>query len=166
MATPYFQIRFDTVASTQDIARERIEKLPILVQAAGQSAGRGRSGSGWDNADRALAASVAIRVSESDRRPFSLMAGVAAVRATDGTVLKWPNDVMAGSAKVGGILVERSDEVVVVGLGMNLWWREPPDGIGALFGEDPGPDRHAEIGGIWAAEFVRTIDGELSLIHI
>lgn len=160
MATPYFQFRFDTVPSTQDIARERIEDLPVLVQATGQSRGRGRTGTEWVNADRALAASFAVRLTESDRRPFSLMAGVAAVRATDGTSLKWPNDVMAADLKVGGILVERSGEVVVCGLGLNLWWPGAPAGAGALYEEDPGPERHAEIGGLWGAELMRLIDGD------
>jgi BirA family biotin operon repressor/biotin-[acetyl-CoA-carboxylase] ligase len=161
MATPYFQFRFDTVPSTQDIARERIDDLPVLVQATGQSEGRGRTGSEWINADRALAASLAIKLPESDQRPFSLMAGVAAVRATDdGASLKWPNDVMVGDLKVGGILVERSGEVVVIGLGLNLWWPDPPTGAGGLYEEDPGPERHAEIGGLWGAELMRLLDAE------
>lgn len=160
MATPYFQFRFDTVPSTQDIARERIEDLPILVQATGQSEGRGRTGTEWINADRALAASLAIRLPESDQRPFSLMAGVAAVRANDQTSLKWPNDVIAGALKVGGILVERSGEVVVVGLGLNLWWPDAPAGAGDLFDEDPGPEKHAEIGGLWGAELMRMIEAD------
>jgi BirA family biotin operon repressor/biotin-[acetyl-CoA-carboxylase] ligase len=160
MATPYFQFRFDTVPSTQDIARERIEDLPVLVQATGQSEGRGRTGSEWINADRALAASLAIRIPEPDQRPFSLMAGVAAVRASDQTSLKWPNDVMIGDLKVGGILVERGAEMVVIGLGLNLWWPDAPAGAVGLHGEDPGPDAHAELGGLWGAELMRLIDDE------
>lgn len=85
-------------------------------------------------------------------RPFSLMAGVAAVAVAGDTRLKWPNDVMIGGAKVGGILVERSDEVTVIGLGLNLWWRDPPDRVASLFDEDPGPEAHAGIGALWGAE--------------
>jgi biotin-(acetyl-CoA carboxylase) ligase len=75
------------------------------------------------------------------------MAGVAAVRAASGTSLKWPNDVLRDGVKVGGILVERSDDVTVVGLGLNLWWRSAPAGMGALFSDDPGECEHARIGG-------------------
>lgn len=160
MATPYLQFRYEMVPSTQDLARQHHDRLPVLVQATGQTSGRGRAGASWLNADRALAASLALEVVESDRRPFSLMAGVAAARATAGTKLKWPNDVLIGDLKVGGILVERSGDLLVVGLGLNLWWVDPPKGASALFEEDPGGERHAEIGGLWGAELMRLVDSE------
>ena len=159
MATPYFQVRVNRVASTQDVARDRLEDLPLLVLATGQSQGRGRSGAEWLTADRALAASLAFRHSADEDRPLSLMAGVAAVRAASGTSLKWPNDVLRDGVKVGGILVERSDDVTVVGLGLNLWWRSAPAGMGALFSDDPGECEHARIGGLWGAELMELIDG-------
>lgn len=160
MATPYFQMRFDRVPSTQDVARERFDGLPMLVLARGQTAGRGRSGSEWVTADRALAASLAMAADERETRPFSLMAGLAAVRAVGGTSLKWPNDVLVDGDKVGGILVERSGVMVVVGLGLNLWWSSPPEGVGALNEEDPGGDAYAEVGALWGAELVAMIDDE------
>lgn len=158
MATPYLQLRVDRVPSTQDLARVNLGELPVLVVASGQTEGRGRSGSGWLNADRALAVSIALRAEPGDDRPFSLMAGVAAVRASADTALKWPNDLMRDDAKVGGILVERSDDVVVIGLGLNLWWPDPTDGAGALFDDDPGRDRHLELGSLWGAEMAELID--------
>ncbi|HEX6220664.1 MAG TPA: biotin--[acetyl-CoA-carboxylase] ligase [Acidimicrobiia bacterium] len=161
MATPYFQLRFDSVPSTQDVARDHFDDLPLLVFAAGQTKGRGRSGSDWRNADRSLAVSLIFEHEPSDHRPFSLMAGVAAVRATDGTRLKWPNDVLTGdNLKVGGILVERDESTTVVGLGLNLWWPEPPEGTGALYESDPGPDRHAEIGALWGAELMDLVESD------
>ncbi len=160
MATPYFQLRVNRVPSTQDVAREELEELPLLVLAAGQTRGRGRSGAEWLTADRALAASLAFHHAEGEERPLSLMAGVAALRATDGTSLKWPNDVLADGVKVGGILVERSGDVTVIGLGLNLWWPTPPEGMGALFAEDPGEEAHAEIGALWGAELMEALDRE------
>lgn len=158
MATPYFQLRVDRVPSTQDVARAEIDDLPVLVIAAGQSRGRGRSGAEWLNADRALAVSLAFRHDDDDNRPLSLMAGVAAVRATNRTSLEWPNDVMSDDSKVGGILVERSGDVTVIGLGLNLWWPQPPDGVGALFEDDPGGEANAETGALWGAELMEIID--------
>ena len=35
-------------------------------------------------------------------------------------MLKWPNDLMLGTAKLAGILLERSGDRVVVGFGVNL----------------------------------------------
>lgn len=35
-------------------------------------------------------------------------------------VLKWPNDLLAGGAKLSGILLERVGEAVVIGFGVNL----------------------------------------------
>jgi BirA family biotin operon repressor/biotin-[acetyl-CoA-carboxylase] ligase len=105
-----------------------------------------------------LAVSVAYRAPSKEDRPLSLTAGVAARRALGEVVgLKWPNDLEIGDAKTGGILVEQSDDVVVAGMGLNLWWPDPPEGIGALHGEDPGPERHAEIGALWAAELLSLI---------
>lgn len=160
MATPYFQLRLESVPSTQDVARDRFDELPLLVLATGQSEGRGRNGAEWLTADRALAASLALRIEEGDARPLSLIAGLAAVRATTGTSLKWPNDVLVDGSKVGGILVESSGGLTVIGLGLNLWWPSPPEGVSALFPEDPGGERHAEIGALWGAELMQLIDSE------
>ncbi|MEA1903072.1 MAG: biotin--[acetyl-CoA-carboxylase] ligase [Actinomycetota bacterium] len=160
MATPYFQIRRDSVPSTQDVARQEAGRLPVLVLAKEQTAGRGRSGAEWLTAPRALAASLALRLPESDQRPFSLMAGVAATRAVGEAGLKWPNDLFLGDLKVGGILVERSGEIAVVGLGLNLWWPDPPSGMTGISLDDPGENRYAEIGALWGAELMRMIDGD------
>jgi BirA family biotin operon repressor/biotin-[acetyl-CoA-carboxylase] ligase len=34
--------------------------------------------------------------------------------------LKWPNDLLLGGAKLAGILLERAEDAVVVGVGVNL----------------------------------------------
>jgi BirA family biotin operon repressor/biotin-[acetyl-CoA-carboxylase] ligase len=92
---------------------------------------------------------------------LSLIAGIAAKRALGDVVgLKWPNDLVINDLKIGGILVEQSEGVAVVGMGLNLWWAEPPEGMGALFAEDPGPGRHSEIGALWAAELLGLISEE------
>jgi len=156
MATPYLQLWLEEVPSTQDRARAELDRLPVAVIASRQTAGRGRGGAAWLTAPRALAVSFAFRT-DDDPRPFSLMAGVAAGRSIEGATLKWPNDIMLGELKVGGILVERSSEVVV-GLGLNLWWPEPPPGVGALRDDDPGPDLHRAIGGLWVAEMMALVE--------
>ena len=157
MATPYLQLWAEEVASTQDVARFELDRLPVVVAAQRQTSGRGRGGASWLSAPRALAVSVAFHHSDEDLRPFSLMAGVAAARGLEGVSLKWPNDLMADGAKVGGILVERAGEIVI-GMGVNLWWPDAPDGMGALHADDPGPGLHLQVAGIWAAELMRLIE--------
>lgn len=157
MATPYLLIRREEVPSTQDLARASFEDLPVQVVAERQTSGRGRTGIEWMNAPAALATSIAFSAAPDDMRPFSLMAGVAAVRAMPALGLKWPNDLIRGDDKIGGILVERSESVVVTGLGVNLWWPGPPSSVGALFSEKPHDGAHAEIAGVWGAEFLAMV---------
>jgi len=51
------------------------------------------------------------------------------------TRLKWPNDLLAGPAKLGGILAEATGDAIVVGVGLNVSAEPgelPPHGPGAL----------------------------------
>ena len=110
----------------------------VLVAEA-QTAGRGRLGRRWASPPRTgLTFSVLLRpggVPAARLGWLPLLAGVAAaasvraVAAVDAT-LKWPNDVLAGEKKLGGILAERSGTAVVVGIGINVWQARadlPPD---------------------------------------
>lgn len=57
---------------------------------------------------------------------LSLVAGLALAEAVDlampgqPLMLKWPNDLMLAGAKVAGILLERQNDRVVAGFGVNL----------------------------------------------
>ena len=106
-----------------------------------------------------MAASLACRPDwdAADLSLIPLLAGIAAGRVID-CGLKWPNDVLIADAKVGGILVESSDGVVVAGFGLNLWWPGAPDGYGALHFDDPGPERAVELAEQWAGELLELID--------
>ena len=157
---PYETLMLEQVTSTQDEVRKRIGARPLLVVAGAQTRGRGRSGAHWETAPGALAASLGFRPSwPPDTWPLvTLMAGVAALRSLGeqaaGLTLKWPNDLMKGDAKVGGILTEASAGLVVVGWGANLHWPDPPVGWGAVFAGDPGSAAAAEIAGRWAGELL------------
>src|SRR5690349_18389072 len=110
----------------------------VLVAEA-QTAGRGRLGRRWASPPRAgLTFSVLLR---PDGVPAALLgwlpllagvAAVASVRAVTAVeaTLKWPNDVLVGERKLGGILAERIGAAVVVGIGINVWQTRadlPPD---------------------------------------
>lgn len=157
MATPFVAEHLAVVVSTQDEARSRWSGSPILVTATAQTGGRGRAGTKWLNADRSVACSLAFSPSwpGSALPRLTLVAGLAALDVVDSRArLKWPNDVLIGGAKVGGLLAESIDGVVVVGMGLNLFWSSPPPGIGGLFARDPGPEQAREIAVGWAGRLV------------
>lgn len=111
-------------------------RLPLLLAAEEQTAGRGRRGQRWHSAPGAdITFSLACRLTRPLRElaPLSLVAGVAAASALRSlgvrqASLKWPNDLMADGAKLGGILVETRAEGsatrAVIGIGINCR-REP-----------------------------------------
>ncbi len=162
MATPPSFIHLAQAASTQDEARHGFAGVPLLVTAARQTSGRGRSGAVWETADRAIAASLAFAPgwTEADWPLIPAVAGLAALDVLgERARLEWPNDVMVGGVKVAGILVEAAGGVVVAGLGVNLWWPEPVARAGALFESDPGPDAGPLLAERWATRLLDRLDG-------
>jgi BirA family transcriptional regulator, biotin operon repressor / biotin---[acetyl-CoA-carboxylase] ligase len=159
MPPPYSVVSLEDTDSTQDDARAAFVTEPVLVVAGAQRRGRGRLASEWQTAPRAMAASLAVRPAwaPADLPLIPVLAGLAAARVL-GCGLKWPNDVFVDDRKVGGILVEASDGVVVVGFGLNLWWPSPPVGVGAVHNDDPGPDRRFEVAEAWTRELLELIE--------
>jgi len=145
----------------------------IVLAAEEQQAGRGRLGRAWVSPPRAaLTFSLLLRpqaIPPARRGWLSLLAGVAVAAAVRAVApvdaqLKWPNDILAGPAKLGGILAEAAGGAVVVGIGLNVSTEPaelPPPGPGALPatslrillspGADPGPTREALLIEILAA---------------
>ena len=89
-----------------------------------QTAGRGRQGRAWQSPRGNLYASGLVEVRKGDppASSLALVTGLAVIDALgiSSLWLKWPNDVLAGSAKLAGILLERQGGHVVVGVGVNL----------------------------------------------
>lgn len=125
----------DRSGSTNDVARRAgeqglAERLAVFAEL--QTAGRGRSGRRWEApTGLGLTGSTLWRPPVPAERLGTLaqVAGVAAVDALAAhgvqARLKWPNDVMLGEAKCGGILIESAFEgsavaYAVVGLGLNV----------------------------------------------
>ncbi|HEY0085293.1 MAG TPA: biotin--[acetyl-CoA-carboxylase] ligase [Allosphingosinicella sp.] len=154
---------FLTVAetgSTNDdvaaLARDGAEE-GLWLRAARQSGGRGRQGREWHSPEGNLYASTLVRLRPGDP-PAPTLALVAAVAlhevacafAPDASILiKWPNDLLAGGAKLSGILLERIGDAVVIGLGVNL--AEHPDAterpatsLRVLTGRAPEPEAFIE----------------------
>lgn len=146
------EVRSQTGSTNEDVAAAAAGGAGegLVIVAERQTAGRGRLGRAWRSPARAgIAVSVLLRpgVPRPDRGwhgvPVSrygwlpLLAGVAlagsvARVAEVPTGLKWPNDLLVGGRKCGGILAEAvPDSGVVVGIGLNVSLRE---------GELPAPD--------------------------
>lgn len=127
---------FDQVASTMDTAmRLAQDKAPdgTVVIAETQTSGRGRFGRPWISPKyKCICCSVIVRpdIEITGVATITLMAAVsvcAAVHRATGleAQIKWPNDILLGPKKVGGILTEMkssSDRVnyVVIGIGINV----------------------------------------------
>lgn len=96
--------------------------------ALSQDAGRGRQGREWisESGNFFGSSPVTLQPGDPQAASLSLAAGLALIEAVDlaspgfQLMLKWPNDLMLGTAKVGGILLERSGDRVVAGFGVNL----------------------------------------------
>jgi BirA family transcriptional regulator, biotin operon repressor / biotin---[acetyl-CoA-carboxylase] ligase len=101
-----------------------------------QTAGRGRGDHNWQSAaGQGLYVSVILRPSIAvEHMPLiPLAAGLAAAQAIGIATalevdLRWPNDLLIGDRKVGGILVESKTEAgvpafAVVGIGINVHQR-------------------------------------------
>ncbi len=105
------------------------------LRADRQTAGRGRMGRAWQSPPGNLYASTIVKSRSTDPAPATLTL-VAAVALTDAlaaaapgiaSMIKWPNDVLIDGAKIGGILLERSGDAIVIGFGVNLAWS--PEGL-------------------------------------
>jgi BirA family transcriptional regulator, biotin operon repressor / biotin---[acetyl-CoA-carboxylase] ligase len=134
----------ETGSSNADLlaaARAGAAEGTVLVAEA-QTAARGRLGRRWASPPRAgLTFSVLLRpdgVPGSQLGWLPLLTGVAAVTAVRAVTavdaaLKWPNDILAGGQKLGGILAERAGDAVVAGIGINVWQGRDalPPGTGA-----------------------------------
>ncbi len=122
-----------------------------VVLADYQTAGRGRMGKVW-RAPRS--SSICLSIAYAFRSPprtlpsLSLAVGVAIVDVlrelqVSNVALKWPNDILVGEAKLGGILIEtrgavNTNRLTVTGLGLNV------DLAGAKE-KDLAPDRSGPI---------------------
>lgn len=127
---------FDTVASTQDIAREKAlagASAGTVVSASYQTGGRGRRGRGWFAPRDANVCLTVIgpRVALADAWQVALVAGIAVAEGIQEAVavtpsLRFPNDILCDGRKLGGILVETVPHpkagyvIPLIGIGVNV----------------------------------------------
>jgi BirA family biotin operon repressor/biotin-[acetyl-CoA-carboxylase] ligase len=140
----------------------------LWLRAERQTGGRGRQGRAWSSPPGNLYASTLVRLRAADP-PAPTLALTAAVALQEtvstyasGILIKWPNDLLAGPAKLSGILLEREGDAVVIGLGVNLAHHpqdlaRPATSLSALTGTAPDPhvflDHLAETFARWLARW-------------
>jgi BirA family transcriptional regulator, biotin operon repressor / biotin---[acetyl-CoA-carboxylase] ligase len=148
-----------TGSTNDDLATLAREGAPegVWLRAGRQSGGRGRQGREWHSPPGNLYASTLVRLRPGDP-PAPTLALVAAVAlhevasafAVAGVTIeiKWPNDLLVAGAKLSGILLERIDDAIVVGFGVNL--ADHPEEIArpainmGMLGGAPDPARFLE----------------------
>ncbi|MDD2689736.1 MAG: biotin--[acetyl-CoA-carboxylase] ligase [Candidatus Omnitrophica bacterium] len=127
---------FDSVSSTMDTAMQLGMKgnpSGTLVLAESQTKGRGRLGRNWFSPKyKGIYLSLILkpRVLPARASMLTLLSAVSiceAIKEMTGidTQIKWPNDILAGQKKLGGILTElvaSVDEInfVIIGIGLNV----------------------------------------------
>ena len=132
---PTFSIVAQTGSTNSDLLANAIGGAAVSEGhwhiALSQDAGRGRQGRVWISEIGNFHGSTVV-VDRTDDPPPATLALVVAIALYDALApmipahasipvgIKWPNDVMVGSAKIAGILLERSHGITVVGVGVNL----------------------------------------------
>lgn len=147
----------ETGSTNDDVAALAREGAPegAWLRADRQTGGRGRQGRAWQSPPGNLYASTLVRLAPGDP-PAPTLALVAAVALHEAVSLlvhcvqiKWPNDLIVHGAKLAGILLERHDDAVVIGFGVNLAHHpdlsdRPATSIASLAGAAPDPAGFAE----------------------
>ena len=148
--TPFYgKLRyFPSIASTNTLAmREADNGMPdgTVYFADEQTAGRGRGAHSWHSAPGSgLYVSILLRprLAPADVLWLSLAAGLAVHTAIQQVTqlqpdIRWPNDLLFGTKKFGGILTELNAEVTrvrhaVIGIGINVHQEEFPADLAPL----------------------------------
>ena len=118
--------RYETVASTNDLARNLLPWSAVCASA--QTAGRGRFGRSFVSDPGGLWLSATLPADGGAVRwnGFSLMVGCHLLRVLENLAvpdarLRWPNDLMSAKKKLAGLLIEQgSRQTLTVGIGMNI----------------------------------------------
>lgn len=148
-----------TNADLLDLARGGAAE-GLWLRAERQTGGRGRQGRTWVSPPGNFHGSTLVRLRAGDP-PAATLALVAAVALEEVTGaylaaagstaplrIKWPNDLLLDGAKLSGILLERVDDAVIVGIGVNLAHHpvdlERPATSLAAHGSTPDPHDFAE----------------------
>ncbi len=120
---------FDELESTQTYAKNELEAGRLshftVISAQNQTSGKGRNTKVWQSKKGDVTITIILPATSKDQQ-VSYVAGVAlleSIRAFYPSLLpqlKWVNDVLIDEKKVCGILLEKVNNTLLVGIGVNL----------------------------------------------
>jgi BirA family biotin operon repressor/biotin-[acetyl-CoA-carboxylase] ligase len=122
---------YESIPSTMPVAARLAAEgaaSGTLVIAEEQTAGQGRFGRRWHSEkETGLYVSFILRpaVEDGSLQLVTIAAGLAAQQAVERVAgvrcrIKWPNDLLAGGRKCGGILCQAAEGAVIAGIGLNV----------------------------------------------
>jgi len=125
---------YPVIPSTMDVAKQAAKEGAAegtIVITDHQTTGRGRFGRNWwAPPNSSILLSIVLHPRLEQLRHLNMVATLAVAQSIEKVtglkpVIKWPNDVLIGGKKVGGILVESEVEEervnsTVIGIGLNV----------------------------------------------
>ena len=131
-------IKLDAIDSTNDFLKALASKQDLenfsVVSAQSQTKGRGQMGTVWTTENgKNLIMSVFVKyflISIENVFDLNVLISVSIIQSLESLNIpklniKWPNDILSGNFKIGGILIENSIKHTgpiysIVGLGLNV----------------------------------------------
>ena len=131
-------IKFDTIDSTNDFLKQLFKESAVenftVVMANEQTKGKGQMGAKWiSEPGKNLTMSVLVKDIQLENQSiydFNIAVALSVIKVLKkiqipNVAIKWPNDIMADSKKVAGILIENilkpdGSFTAIVGIGLNL----------------------------------------------
>ncbi len=129
----------DTTESTNSYAKVLDITIPQLITADTQTGGRGRLGkSFYSPKGSGIYMTIALKTT-ADAEYITVATAVAVSRVithlgAKNVGIKWVNDIFSNGRKVCGILCERTNDKVIIGVGVNLTTKEFPEDIADIAG--------------------------------
>ncbi len=119
-----------TGSTNSDLLERASQGAPegLWLRAKSQGSGRGRNAREWVSNNGNIYTSTIIRLLPHDP-PATNIAFVAAnvlhqsiaqFLPDKNVLIKWPNDILVDNSKICGILLERNEDAIIMGTGVNL----------------------------------------------
>ena len=121
----YIETAESTNQYTWNLKSQTLKHGNIIIT-KNQTNGVGRRGTEWlSSKNNSLTFSLVIKEHQKYDHLLSLKTGISIVEGIKKntgikTTLKWPNDIMINNKKIGGILIEKKKEMIVIGIGINV----------------------------------------------